>query len=91
MSVASVGTGVDEVFQMLPGSGFVIHQRLDDQATLTVRLSCSRAEQGWLGTYSGTRPHIGSVSSAALGSKFLVQVMGAGQWTLLYVDSARGL
>ena len=88
VNIAPKGEGVDEVFQMLSGSGFVIHQRLDDGETLTLKLSCPNTGQGWLGTYSGVRPHIGSVSSAAVGSKFLVQVIGAPKWNLQYVDAA---
>lgn len=86
VNVAPDGGGVDEVFQMLAGSGFVIRQRLDDGEILTIRLDCRDLEQGWLGTYSGVRPHIGSVSSATVGSKFLVQVFGTPEWNLTYVE-----
>ena len=80
------GSGIDEVFQMLSGAGFVIHQRLDGAETLTLRLGCPDERWGWLGTYSGARPHIGSLSSATLGSKLLVQAFGASEWTLSYTD-----
>jgi len=86
VNVATDGVGVDEVFQMLAGGPFVIHQRLDDGESLTVKLNCPTPDHGWLGTYSGTRPHIGSLSSAAPGSKVLVQAFGAPEWNLTYID-----
>jgi hypothetical protein len=85
VNVSADGVGVDEVFQMLSGSGFVIRQRLDDGEMLTLTLD-SAPGRGWVGTYSGTRPHIGSVSSASPGSKLLVQVIGAPRWIMRYVD-----
>jgi hypothetical protein len=78
------GSGVDEVFQMLSGSGFVIHQRFEGGNVLTLSLACPDEGWGWLGTYSGGRPHIGSISSATVGSKLLVQDFGAPEWTLTY-------
>ena len=81
------GTGVDEVLQMLSGTGLVIHQRLDGGEIVTVRLDCPDERQGWLGTYSGARPHVGSLSSAAVGSKLLVQAIGPPEWTLTYTDA----
>src|ERR1700757_3735485 len=81
VNVGPSGSGVDEVFQMLWGGGFVIHQRLDDGETLTLTLGCPNEGHGWLGTYSGIRPHIGSISSATVGSKLLVQAFGPPEWT----------
>ena len=86
VNVGPSGSGVDEVFQMLWGGGFVIHQRLDGGETLTLTLGCPNEGHGWLGTYSGIRPHIGSISSATVGSKLLVQAFGPPEWTLTYVD-----
>jgi hypothetical protein len=80
------GGGVDEVFQLLSGGGVKIYQRLGDGHTLMLTLSCPDPGHGWLGTYSGVRPHIGSLSSANVGSKLLVQAFGAREWTLTYVD-----
>ena len=70
------GSGVDEVYQMLSGSRFVIHHRLDGGNILIFRLGCPDQGKGWLGTYDGGRPHIGSIGSATLASKLLVQVFG---------------
>lgn len=86
VNVAPGGGGVDEVFQMLSGGGLKVHQLLEDGNTLVLTLSCPDPWHGWLGTYSGTLPHIGSVSSADVGSKLLVQAFGAQEWTLTYVD-----
>src|ERR1700758_1494651 len=52
VNVGPSGSGVDEVFQMLWGGGFVIYQRLDDGEILTLRLDCPNTGHGWLGTYS---------------------------------------
>jgi len=86
VNVSTSGDGVDEVFQMLSGGGLSIRQKLDDGEILTLTLRCPDRGQGWLGTYSGTRPHIGSVSAATVGSKLLVQAFGAPQWMLSYVE-----
>jgi hypothetical protein len=86
VNVGPRGSGVDEVFQMLWGGGFVIHQKLDDGEILTLTLDCPDDSQGWLGTYSGVRPHVGSLSSATLGSKLFVQAFGTPEWTLTYTD-----
>jgi len=63
-----------------------VHQRLDDGTTLTLRLGRPDERCGWLGTYSGGRPHIGSLNSATLGSKLLVAAFGASEWTLTYTE-----
>jgi hypothetical protein len=85
VNVSTEGVGVDEVFQMLSGSGLIIRQRLDGGEMMTLRLDAAPG-RGWVGTYSGTRPHVGNVSSASPGSKLLVQVFGASRWIMRYVD-----
>jgi hypothetical protein len=85
-NVGPDGIGVDEVFQLLSGGGLVIHQRLEGGEVLTLTLHCPAPDQGWLGTYDGARPHIGSVGSAAVGSKLLVQAFGAPRWVMQYED-----
>lgn len=85
VNVAADGVGVDEVFQMLSGRGLVIRQRLDGGEMLTLKLDTGPG-RGWVGTYDGTRPHVGSVSSASVGSKLLVQVIGAPRWVMRYVE-----
>ncbi len=39
-------------------------------------------ESGWIVTYGGGRPHIGSLSKASAGTKLLVQVIGPPLWTM---------
>ena len=80
------GVCVDEVGQILSGDGFVGHYRRDDGAVLTLRLSCPGEASGWRLTYDGGRPHIGSLSGAAPGTKVLVQVIGPPAWRIRYVD-----
>ncbi|AOW91880.1 hypothetical protein BFN03_02010 [Rhodococcus sp. WMMA185] len=85
VNVAPTGKGVDEVFQMLSGGEFVSRHRLDDGEVLTLRMRCPDEGQGWLGTYSGVRPHIGNIGSATVGSKLLVQAFGTPRWELIYL------
>jgi hypothetical protein len=88
VNVAEDGSSIDEIFQQLCGAGFEVVQRLPDGTELRVTLDCVAADSGWLGTYSGAAPHQGRVSSAATGSKILVQAIGAPRWSLRYVDGA---
>ncbi|MBX7433096.1 hypothetical protein JDV09_13395 [Mycobacterium sp. Y57] len=83
---AEDGTGVDEIVQMLRGQGLLMRHRLPDGAEWSLRMSCPGPEQGWLSTYEGSHPHIGSPADAAAGSKFLVQVIGPPIWTMEYLD-----
>lgn len=84
VNVAEDGTGVDEVLQMLSGDGVVVHLKVPDGGVLTLRLDCPGREQGWLITYDGGRPHIGSLSSASPGTKLVVQAFGPPVWSLSY-------
>jgi hypothetical protein len=84
VNVSHDGTGVDEVLQMLSGIGVVVQLQTPDGGVLTLRLDCPGAEQGWLITYNGGRPHIGSLSSATPGTKLVVQAFGPPVWSLSY-------
>jgi hypothetical protein len=77
--------GVDEVAQMLSGSGLIMRHLLPDRSEISVHLNCSEPGQGWLMTHDGNRPHIGSFSSASVGAKVLVQVIGPEEWTMNYL------
>ncbi len=83
---AEDGTGVDEVMQMLSGGGFRNFHRLEDGSELTLTLSCPGPEWGWILTYDGAPPHIGSLAEAWPGSKMIVQVIGPPEWVMHYVD-----
>jgi hypothetical protein len=80
VNVADDGTGVDEVLQLLSGRGLVIVQRSESGGILTLHLD----SPGWLVTYDGNNPHIGSLSKAEVGTKLLVQAIGPNQWRMRY-------
>ena len=88
VNTADDGTGVDEVLQMLSGVGIVIRHRLPDGTVLALRMDCPSADSGWLVTYDGGRPHIGSLSSAQAGTKALVQAIGPPRWSVRYTEGA---
>jgi hypothetical protein len=84
VNVADDGTGVDEVLQILSGRGIVIRQRLPSGVVLSLHLDCPADHAGWLVTYDGGSPHIGSLSAAAPGTKALVQAIGPDRWRVRY-------
>ena len=84
VNVADDGTAVDEVMQVLSGSGVRIFQRLPGEEAVTLTLDCPSTGQGWTVTYDGAVSHIGSMSSAAPGTKALMQVIGPARWTMRY-------
>ena len=83
-NVAQDGTPVDEVAQLISGGGLKLCQWLPEDVEAIVTLDCPSPERGWIITYDGGRPHIGSVSSARIGTKCLVQVIGPPSWTMRY-------
>ena len=86
VNVTDHGSGVDEFMQVLHGKGVVVHQRRPDGVVVTVHLDCPSDTAGWLMTYDGALPHIGSLSSADLGTKVLQQIIGSASWAISYVD-----
>ena len=88
VNTADDGAGVDEVMQVLSGAGIVIRHRLADGETLELHLDCPRDDAGWLVTYDGGQPHIGSLSSAQVGTKVLVQAIGPPRWSVRYAENA---
>ncbi len=83
-NTADDGTPVDEVGQLLAGGGFRVFQRGDAGEEALLSLSCPAPDRGWLFSYSGGRPHIGSMTEASSGSKLVVQVFGPPLWTMRY-------
>ena len=79
------GVAVDEIMQMISGSAYILTQHMHGE-TIKLQLDCPNDDQGWLLTYSGSIPHMGSVTSATVGTKILVQVLGPQQWELRYID-----
>ena len=86
INVSEDGIGTDEVAQLLWGGGLVIHHRLRTGFILTINLDCPSESSGWLITYNGAKPHIGSFSQAMPGTKCLVQVIGPAHWVMRYEE-----
>jgi hypothetical protein len=80
------GAGLDEVMQILCGGGIRVLQHLADESVFTVTLDCGPGGQGWIVTYDGGRPHIGSFTGAQPGTKIVVQAIGPPRWGVRYVD-----
>ena len=71
------GTPVDDVVQLLSGSGLVLKFRVSSGETLKVQLACPSPEAGWLLTVDCSLPFIGSFSTGTTGTKAVSQVIGA--------------
>jgi hypothetical protein len=84
VNIAKDGTSVDEVAQILSGSGFVNHHRSPNGEILSLYVDCPGEDAGWILTYDGGYPHIGSISGAQPGTKALVQVIGPETWEMRY-------
>ncbi|MBA2534491.1 MAG: hypothetical protein H0V21_05735 [Rubrobacter sp.] len=80
------GPGVDEVMQILSGGGFRVLQQPPEEAAFTLHIDCVADEYGWLLTYDGGYPHIGSLSGGRPGTKLLVQAIGPAQWEMSYEE-----
>ena len=86
INVSADRTGVDEIVQILSGGTFVMHQMLPNEEVLKVYLDCPDENTGWLMTYDGKNPHVGSFTSAEHGTKALVQVIGPKEWEMKYLE-----
>ena len=86
VNTADDGAGVDEIGQLLHGGGVRIVQRRPGLGIATLRLDCPSADRGWIVTYDGGSSHIGSLSAARPGTKFLMQVIGPERWLMRYDD-----
>jgi hypothetical protein len=84
VNIAGVGTAVDEVAQILSGSGFVNHHSSPNGEILSLHVDCPGEDAGWILTYDGGYLHIGSISGAQPGTKALVQVIGPETWVMRY-------
>ncbi|MEM9658493.1 MAG: hypothetical protein AAF961_09040 [Planctomycetota bacterium] len=82
---AADGTPVDDVVQLLCGSGFAVHQLLPSGETVKLHLACPSPEAGWLLSVDCAVPFIGSFSGAALGTKAVTQVFGPARWRMEYL------
>lgn len=79
-------TGVDEFMQVLAGSGVRFLQYLPQGGDLVLELGCPDSASGWVLSYDGAIPHIGSISGCSAGSKVLMQIIGFAHWSMRYED-----
>ncbi len=84
VNVAEDGTPVDEVIQLVSGAGFSVLLQQQDGSALTLWVSCSDPNSGWIVTYNGGHPHQGRLSTATAGTKALVQVIGPERFEMRY-------
>jgi hypothetical protein len=81
------GPGIDEVMQILCGGGLRVLQHLPGEGEFAVVINCVPGEGGWIVTYDGGRPHIGSFTGAQAGTKIVVQAIGPPRWEVRYADA----
>jgi hypothetical protein len=86
VNTADDGTGVDEIGQLLFGGGLRILQRRSARGVAALHLNCPSESCGWIVTYDGGCSHIGSLSAATPGTKFLMQAIGPERWVMRYDD-----
>lgn len=87
VNASSEGIGVDEVMQVICGGGVRLLQHLPDHGLVTLDIDCVEDKRGWLITYDGGYPHIGSISEARQGTKVLMQIIGPARWEMRYEES----
>ena len=86
INTSDTGLGVDEVMQVLSGSGVRLIQILPEHGPVTLHIDCPSQDVAWTVTYSGAFPHVGSISGCSTGSKIHMQVIGTPEWQMRYVD-----
>ena len=84
INVSKNGTGVDEVMQVVSGKGVIVRIRSSDGLIYTLTLETQGNRLGWMVSYDGGTPHIGSLSRAAPGTKVVMQVIGPRNFELRY-------
>lgn len=84
INVSKNGTGVDEVMQVVSGKGVIVRIRSSDGSIYTLTLETQGNRLGWMMSYDGGTPHIGSLSSATPGTKVVMQVIGPRRFELRY-------
>ena len=86
INTSDTGLGVDEVMHVLSGNGVRLIQILPEHGPVTLHIDCPSQDVAWTVTYSGAFPHVGSISGCSTGSKVHMQVIGAPEWQMRYVD-----
>ena len=80
VNVSPEGIGVDEVMQVLSGGSVRLLQHFPDQGLITLEIDCLEERSGWIVTYDGAYPHIGSINGARDGTKDLRRIIGPARW-----------
>ena len=86
INVSSEGVAVNDITQLLCGSGLVLKFQTSEGEVLTVSLSCPAPLSGWLMAVDCATPFIGSFSHAVPGTKAVSQVIGPAKWQMKYVE-----
>jgi hypothetical protein len=86
VNIGTDGTPVDDVSQLLCGSGLIVQIRMPSGETFKVSLSCPSPDTGWLLTVDCAVPFIGSFSAATVGTKVVSQVIGSAGWRMEYLE-----
>lgn len=86
VNVSRDGTGVDEVMQVVSGKGVIVRIHSSGASIYTLTLATQSNRLGWMVSYDGGTPHIGSLSSAMPGTKVVMQVIGPRNFELHYTE-----
>ena len=84
---AADGTGVDEILQLLSGGKIRVLLQIKHEGLVTFSLAADNST-GWIVTYDGGHPHIGSLTGGTPGTKLLAQVIGPAEWIVRYQENA---
>ena len=86
VNISADGKPVDDIVQLLCGSGLVVKIRQPSSVTVSVSLSCPNPDSGWLLTVDCGIPFIGSFSTAPVGTKAVSQAIGPARWKMEYLE-----
>ena len=86
VNVAADGTPVDNVLQLLSGSGLLVVFRMPSGGIEKLSLCCPAEDSGWLLTLDCAHPFIGTLSSALVGTKVISQAIGPARWRMEHLD-----
>jgi len=87
VNAAADGTGVDEILRLLSGGKIRVLLQIKHEGLVTFSLAADNST-GWIVTYDGGHPHIGSLTGGTPGTKLLAQVIGPAEWIVRYQENA---
>ena len=87
VNAAADGTVVDDILQLLSGGKIRLLLQIKNEGLVTLSLAADNST-GWIVTYDGRHPHIGSLTGARPGTKLLAQVIGPAEWIVRYQENA---